>query len=489
MVVLKKISSSAFVFLFLFSLLCATTWRISAKAGSAIIYVPTDSPTIQEAVDRARPGDTIFVHNGTYQEDIVINKSVSVVGEHRDSTIIYGLQADYVVSITANDVSFKGFTVKKNEISPYGNGMLIVSIGNVVQHNKISESYDGLIIYFSGKNTISDNIISGNYEGISLYFSSNNLISGNTISGNTKGIVLSFSSNNMLSGNTFFGNIAGIDLSFSSHTNVLYHNNFHDAVQVSSDSTNFWVLAGEGNYWANYTGEDSDSDGIGDRPFIIDARNRDNYPLMGMFYAFSVLLKSETYHINIICNSTVSAFKFEIGDETGNKIVHFNVTSEDDTVRFCRIMIPAKLMSYPSVVVDGEETTTTPLSVSNDTHTYLYFTYTHSSQAIAVISSRTLYLYNDLLNKYIKLQVGIYNLSSIYNGLLGNYTSLLENYSQMQQSYFALNSSYQEHLSDFSENLENIQNLMYIFAATTGIFLATTVYLSKRAHTVTATKN
>lgn len=62
-----------------------------------------------------------------------------------------------------------------------------------------------------------------------------------------------------------------------------FHNNFMDSIQVVSNSSNFWDNGEEGNYWSDYPGTDSDGDGIGDTPYIIDANNIDRYPLMNPF--------------------------------------------------------------------------------------------------------------------------------------------------------------------------------------------------------------
>ena len=153
------------------------------------------------------------------------------------------------------------------------------------------------------------------------------------------------------------------------------------------------------------------------------------------------------------------------------------------TVGFCRVMIPIKLMNYSYIVLDDvEEIVPNLLNVSNEEYAYLYFTYIHSSHIITIISSRTLNLYNELLDQHIKLQIDLYDLNTTYHDLLNNYSIFLGNYSQLQKSYHELNNSYQEHLSDYSKNVHNIRNLMYIFAATTAIFIITTIYLSKHAH-------
>ena len=91
-------------------------------------------------------------------------------------------------------------------------------------------------------------------------------------------------------------------------------------------------------------------------------------------------------------------------------------------------------------------------------------------------------LYNELLDKHVKLQMYLYNLNATFYDLLNNYSSLLGDYSQLQGTYRGLNSSYQEQLLHHSKNVRNIRNLTYIIAATTAIFIITIIYLSKNAH-------
>jgi len=77
----------------LLAVLLMGTLTITLKFTRAIsepntITVPDDYPKIQEAINAANQGDTIFVKAGTYNEDyVVLNKSVSLVGDNQKSLI------------------------------------------------------------------------------------------------------------------------------------------------------------------------------------------------------------------------------------------------------------------------------------------------------------------------------------------------------------------------------------------------------------------
>jgi len=480
---MRKTVSVLLVILLLSILSSSMQLKIVVSASSDVIYVPRDFPTIQKAIDNATLGGTIIV-NGTYHEDIMINKSLSLFGVDSYSAEIQGMSR-YVVSIAADNVHIKNFTITKTTTDLDGIGIRIYSgNNNTIENNKITNINTGIFLSLSNNNTISRNFISNRLNvdnGISLYRSRNNFFSDNVILNNTIGVLVSTLSNdNVFSGNIFINNSPEVNLDSSSN-NVFYHNNFNGSVQMTNGFSNYWSASNEGNYWGSYIVSDSNNDGIGDQPYTIDQYNQDSFPLMGRFSGYTAILKGKNYGIAVISNSSIKDFSFDIGEETGNKIVTFNVSNEGDAIGFCRIMIPTELMSSPYVVlVSGEEIVPSLLSFSNETVAVLYFTYVDGNQTISVISSKTLYLYYDLLDKYVALQASFSDLNVSYCQLLNNYSLLLYSYTQLQNQYSVLNMSYQEHLLGYSRNVENMQNLVYVFASTTAIFLMTTVYLSKR---------
>jgi parallel beta-helix repeat protein len=150
---------------------------------------PNNYTRIQYAINDANDGDTVFVYDDSapYHENIIVKKSINLIGEDRNTTIIDGGGYENVVYFRLADwVTIRGFTIQNS-----GTGIFLY--------------------YHTDHNTITGNIISNNEDGIYLS-TTNNSITGNTILNNGNGIYLegSFSSYNTIEGNTISNNIRGI---------------------------------------------------------------------------------------------------------------------------------------------------------------------------------------------------------------------------------------------------------------------------------------
>jgi len=340
---MRKLRSGVMLALLLVCAL-ALTFRIQpARSSPGTITVPDDYPTIQAAVDAASPGDTVFVRAGTYNGSIQIGKPLTLKGESNQNTILR-LQGRGNIMIglhvTASDVTVSGFHLI-SPVAASGKVMLIVVDGrggvtsdNCVIKDNVLEEYgtDALTLIGSRGDEVVGNVISSQDGTCTLLMSSSNcLIRNNSLSGSEwVGIVLVFSSSNNTVSNNFITNqidsrseqCGAVTIGSSSHSNtvtgntlvnndygvtcwqltqnnVIYHNNFVNNTHQSysdDDARNFWDngYPSGGNYWSDYSGTDlyssqyqngTGSDGIGDTSYVIDAYNRDNYPLMGLFPA------------------------------------------------------------------------------------------------------------------------------------------------------------------------------------------------------------
>jgi parallel beta-helix repeat protein len=220
------------------------TWYINPVRG-AILRVPEDYPTIQDAINAASPGDTILVSAGIYYENVKVHTTVEIIGENNKTTIVDGSSTGTVFSIKANGVSIIGFTIRNggdrnNGINLYGyrnaiirdniifNNVVGIDLSqadsNLIEGNLLyNNSMYGIDLSWSDSNTLRNNNISESAYGIELYVSHGNLVLKNHIWDNSYGIYIPYGSKNNVSRNLFTDNSWGVFLAYANQ-NVIERN-------------------------------------------------------------------------------------------------------------------------------------------------------------------------------------------------------------------------------------------------------------------------
>ncbi len=243
------------------------------RVNARIAVDEAEIPSIQETVDlMERGGGAMVVGDGAHSESVFVNKSVSFFGQTWNGTAIDGGGSGYAIALTGLAQSVK--------------------IGSLILQNCSLAA-----IALNG---------------------SNNAIYANNIVGNAVGIWARLSANNMI-----------------------YHNNFiNNSCQVLSlNSTNMWDngYPSGGNYWSDYHGVDlfsgphqniSGSDGIGDTPYVIDAVNRDRYPLMQPYQGVhSVAVKNAAQNKTIVGQGLSTWVYVDLANK-GDSVETFDVKVE-----------------------------------------------------------------------------------------------------------------------------------------------------------------
>lgn len=221
--------------------------------GIGTLYVggggPGNYSKIQDAIDDANPGDTVFVYDDSapYNENLLVKKSISLIGEKKETTIIDGGYDFYVFWLLADSVTISSFTLRDAEVGLIGktNESIISDIiiscqmaglgfmnssNNQIINNEIKNGWAGGISFVdsSNKNIISNNVISntpvGLYFEIKCYF---NRISNNIIKQCSEyGIWIIWSFLNLITKNNFIDN--GCNAYFENSSFNLWWKNYWD---------------------------------------------------------------------------------------------------------------------------------------------------------------------------------------------------------------------------------------------------------------------
>lgn len=216
--VLRSMSFAAFAALFFL-------FVIVPAASAATMKVPSEHKTIQAAIERAEPGDTIQVAPGNYVEDLVLKENIVLQGAGAETTTITGTGKGSVIE-GAKGAVIEGFTIagsgKKGTI---GVTMDAAVSGNnapmTIANNRITGNNTGIKLYYSPSNIVNNEISGSAVYGIYLVYS-DSLVENNIITkSGSHGIYNSYSDPEIIN-NTLAGNFTGI---FSEISKVVVKNN------------------------------------------------------------------------------------------------------------------------------------------------------------------------------------------------------------------------------------------------------------------------
>ena len=229
-------------------------WTGKQTQDTSTIYVSTEGDddtgdgseenpylTIQKGIDSAtNDTHTIRVFEGTYNENVIVNKSLAIVGNASSNTTIDGqfnIGLD-VVAISEDGATIQGFTITNSGqagISVMANDVTIIdcSISNNNDEGIIATDVTGL--------EIGNCIVQSNTgDGISIDPSSDILINGTMIMGNENGLSLD-ATTDVLVANSDLSFNNNFDLIFtSSSTANLTDTNYGDASMDLTSSFEIW---------------------------------------------------------------------------------------------------------------------------------------------------------------------------------------------------------------------------------------------------------
>ena len=221
---------------------------------------PNNYTSIQEAIDDAVDGDTVFVYDDSspYYENVVIHHRINLIGENKSTTIIDGQYTGDVVYISGDYVQLSGFLITNSGSQGFINnddaGIDLASDNNIITDNKIiSNGKYGILTDSPGGckyNQISTNIITNNSDGIFMMFPNYNVFRNNSIHNNSKyglslrgsgcthneiidndiifngndGVSINDGSFNIIQGNLIDSNENGMRIIWRSDSNIIINN-------------------------------------------------------------------------------------------------------------------------------------------------------------------------------------------------------------------------------------------------------------------------
>lgn len=196
---------------------------------------------IQDAINNANSGDTIIVYSGFYNERVVVDKQLIIIGMEKNEEglpVVEPVGNYDTIQLTVDECVIQGFRVK-NSSAYLKSGIKVLSNNNTIKNNIISNtSFYGIELRSCFNNIVEDNYFLNNEWGLRLAFSCDNTILGNYFEDNWNGILIHNSSCNLIYNNTLHNNYYSVAIMFNSNKNNVTGNTITESyygIDIFSD--------------------------------------------------------------------------------------------------------------------------------------------------------------------------------------------------------------------------------------------------------------
>lgn len=232
----------------------ATVFRCIAWSGSLLAWLcllapapalgrvlvvsqngPFQSPA--QAITAAQPGDIIEIGPGVYAGNLLLDRSLSLVG--RGQPVIRGRGEGSVITVTADVCTLRGLAVEHSGtmLATEDSGILLKSSRNRIEDNDLRDILFGIYLYHADDNLVSNNRITGRSyldlggrgSGIHIWNSERNILIGNTITQVRDGMYLQNTYHSVIRGNRIFNLRYGLHYMWSDD-NIFEDNLFYDNI-------------------------------------------------------------------------------------------------------------------------------------------------------------------------------------------------------------------------------------------------------------------
>ncbi|RMF59657.1 MAG: nitrous oxide reductase family maturation protein NosD, partial [Calditrichaeota bacterium] len=219
-------------------------WNSLLWGGTLKVSPNGTYSTITEALNAAQAGDSILISPGIYDGPLIIDKSISLVGEK--FPIIDGRGKGTVILVTAPNVTITGFRIRNSGISLNNEdaGISINARRATIENNQIEDVLFGVYLRKADSSLIQNNIIKGKPEleiarrgdlirawytnavrvennrlffgrDVIIWFSKNSIVKNNRVSNARYGIHFMYSDDCLIEHNALTGNSVGVYLMYS----------------------------------------------------------------------------------------------------------------------------------------------------------------------------------------------------------------------------------------------------------------------------------